>query len=75
MDENNLEFYCSNTLDQAALQHAKVGGLGLKNVKDRLNLIYGNQYFLEINEQSNEYQIYLRLPLKEKHETTSLHSS
>lgn len=38
-------------------------GIGLKNVKRRLNLLYGNNYKLIINETFNEYRIYIEINL------------
>ncbi len=70
MDENNLSFNCSNSVDQDAIQHFQVGGIGLKNVKDRLGLIYGDQYHLTINEESHKFEVQLQLHLKVQHEKT-----
>lgn len=72
--ENNLIFLCTNSIDQIEIQQSK-GGLGLKNVRDRLNLIYGDQYNLQVDKKTNNFEIHLQLPLKEYHETTALSSS
>ncbi|WP_204263141.1 sensor histidine kinase [Spongiivirga citrea] len=39
------------------------GGIGLVNVKRRLDLIYPDQYKLEINEQANRYSVRLDIEL------------
>jgi sensor histidine kinase YesM len=39
------------------------GGLGLKNIKRRLDLLYGKDYHLDINDQPNLYTVKLTLPL------------
>ena len=41
----------------------KVGGIGLMNVKRRLNLIYPNGYNLEIKNLPTEYNVHLELEL------------
>ncbi len=43
--------------------HRKSGGIGLVNVKRRLNLIYNDAYKLNIKNEPNEYQVTLRLKL------------
>ena len=44
----------------------KEGGVGLKNVRERLNLIYGSQYSLDISETDVEYSVRLVIPIKSK---------
>lgn len=39
-------------------------GMGLENVKRRLNLLYPNAHTLEINDQENEYQVLLTINIK-----------
>ena len=38
-----------------------VGGIGLKNVKKRLDLIYVDQYFLDIQDLENEFKVDLQI--------------
>jgi len=38
-------------------------GIGLLNVKRRLDLLYENKYYLEINESENEFEVNLQLQL------------
>lgn len=40
------------------------GGIGLDNVKKRLNLLYSGSYFLDIKNDQNTYVVYLTLDLK-----------
>lgn len=70
MEEDQLSFNCVNSIDQEALQHFQVGGIGLKNVKERLSLIYDDQYHLEINEDRDKFEVQLQLHLKVQHEKT-----
>jgi LytS/YehU family sensor histidine kinase len=38
-----------------------VGGIGLKNVQTRLNILYPNRHELKIADESNEYIVELKL--------------
>ena len=40
---------------------AEEGGVGLKNVRQRLALLYGNDYDLDIDDRDNEYSVVLKL--------------
>ncbi len=44
------------------VNHKEHGGIGLKNVKRRLDLIYGQKYKLEMSETSGRYTAFLQLP-------------
>ena len=41
----------------------KHGGVGLQNVRQRLDLIYGDNYSLDINDQTDAYTVCLKIPL------------
>ena len=56
-----LVFVCRNS--KAPREEDKQGGVGLHNIKQRLQLIYGKNYTLDIDEQSETYNITLILPL------------
>lgn len=58
---NELVFTCCNSkIDQASDSH---GGVGLKNVRQRLDLIYENRYTLTLTDGADEYKAELKLPL------------
>ena len=42
------------------------GGVGLKNIRERLNLIYGDRYTLNISDASGTYAVELVIPLDSK---------
>lgn len=42
------------------------GGVGMTNVRQRLNLIYGNDYRLDIHETDSAYEVVLDIPLNKK---------
>ena len=57
----HLLFTCRNS--KADKPHEEKGGVGLQNVKQRLNLLYGNNYTLNIQDAPDVYQVELTIPL------------
>jgi len=57
----HLIFICENSKPQK-LHEIEKGGLGLENIKKRLNLLYGNSNMLEIKNEMN-YTVNLKLKL------------
>lgn len=57
-----LHFYCENTKPDASIKQ-KSGGLGLKNIKRRLDLLYENDYNLNIIDSSEKYIVNLYLKI------------
>jgi LytS/YehU family sensor histidine kinase len=57
-----LHFHCENTKPTAPIKQ-KTGGLGLKNVKRRLDLLYGSAYTLEIVDSEEKYIVNLYLKI------------
>lgn len=59
-----LHFEIANSIPD--VQHRKSGhGVGLANVKKRLQLLYGNQYHLDTIETDDKYQVVLSIPLED----------
>ena len=60
-----LLWTCRNSKHQKvdATAIAKQGGVGMVNVRQRLDLIYGDDYTLGINETDNSYEVILDIPL------------
>ncbi len=56
-----LLFHCHNT--KSGVKH-EYGGVGLNNVTKRLELIYGNDYSLDISDEDDSYDVRLDLPAK-----------
>jgi two-component system, LytTR family, sensor kinase len=61
---NRLDFFIANSVspfETPALVH--YGGIGLKNVQRRLDLLYAGQYQLEIQHSDESFQVHLQLQL------------
>jgi LytS/YehU family sensor histidine kinase len=63
--DNSLVFNCVNSLVTKKVQVLGSSGIGLRNVKKRLDLLYGNNYDLLINESYTEFQVKLKVPVYE----------
>ena len=59
--EDRLLFHCRNT--KSHVKH-EYGGVGLNNVSKRLELIYGSDYSLDIDDGEDTYDVMLNLPVK-----------
>ena len=62
-DTDKLEFICSNTYSSNSNVNSLSKGIGLANVRKRLELIYGDQYYLDIKSDNNIYTASLLIPL------------
>ena len=56
-------FSCDNTLPKTNENSAR-GGVGLANVRRRLDLLYGEDYSLRINQNENTYSVTLIIPCR-----------
>ena len=54
-------FSCYNTIPHAR-STVPAGGVGLSNIRRRLDLIYGDEYSLRINEENDRYTVILIIP-------------
>jgi two-component system LytT family sensor kinase len=61
VDEAHLHFYIQNK--KHTNNRDAAGGIGLNNVKRRLNLLYPNKYNLDIRDETNTYTVELSLVL------------
>lgn len=61
--EGELVFTCINTIDNLETQNTDLekgkSGIGLRNAKKRLALIYPDRHTLEIDKQEKEYIVKL----------------
>ena len=60
----SLEFMAVNTVSTYRYENSMVrhGGIGLGNIKKRLNLLYGDKYQLNIDSSDNEFKVLLIIP-------------
>ena len=64
IDGSRLNFEVVNSKPQRQSPSAKKGGIGLVNIKKRLDIYYPNQHQLKIEDSESTYKIYLCLTLK-----------
>lgn len=65
VDENirEIAFSCTNSV-KPETEGKKPGGVGLQNARKRLQLIYGDDYKLNIDSKPEEFRLLLRFPIK-----------
>jgi sensor histidine kinase YesM len=69
IDQDNVIFECKNSIPKANEAKSEKGGIGIENIKKRLDLIYGNSAKLKISDTNEEYLVQLIVPLEiHKHE-------
>lgn len=63
--EKEVDVVISNSKASTPIQQfgKRVGGIGLTNIKRRLELLYGGHYELEIDDQPDEYNVHLKIEL------------
>jgi two-component system, LytTR family, sensor kinase len=61
----NIEFSCVNSLSVQNKITSPYSGVGLENIKKRLNLLYNNKFKLDINELESEFKVLLKIPLND----------
>jgi len=66
MTQRRILFSCANSLHPA--RQTEAHGLGLDNIRKRLNLLYGSDYALHIDEKPDSYRVLLDIPLTPKNE-------
>jgi len=65
VEDQHIHFYIENSKSESlpTQTHKRSGGIGLVNVKRRLNIIYPNNYKLEIHDDPNTYGVELDIDL------------
>jgi sensor histidine kinase YesM len=62
---NVIQFMVANQFDSSAQEEKdKTSGIGLQNVRRRLNLLYENRHTLSIDNRDNKYVVSLQLNLR-----------
>ncbi|MBB3698599.1 histidine kinase [Flammeovirga yaeyamensis] len=60
-DEGEIHFKLSNSIPKKTISKDKQGGIGLENVKKRLNLQYKHQHTLNIEKQLDAFHVELHI--------------
>ncbi|SDQ98529.1 GHKL domain-containing protein [Chryseobacterium soldanellicola] len=61
--DNYFHFQITNSLSSQNLSNDIAGGIGLANLHRTLELLYGDKFFFEANNEENEYRVSLKLHL------------
>ena len=61
VEGDRLHFICLNS--KAEKSNEEKGGVGLANVRKRLDLLFGSNYMLEIRDEAERYSVELNIPL------------
>ncbi|MCI2229032.1 histidine kinase [Polaribacter sp. MSW13] len=61
IDKNELNFTVENSAIKK--EHSK-NGIGLENIKKRLEMLYKNQYFLKISAEEKLFKVHLKISIK-----------
>ncbi|MBR6142613.1 MAG: histidine kinase [Bacteroidaceae bacterium] len=66
VEGDKLRFFCRNSKSPlpTSPKGEEKGGIGLANVRKRLDLLYGHDYTLDIQDDADVYSVELTLPLK-----------
>jgi len=62
-DRNRLSFLCVNTKSAAMAAESEPGGIGLANVKKRLELTYPGRHILKVIDNTSTFEIRLTVSL------------
>ena len=60
---DEVELYVKNSKHERSLPKNEESGIGLNNVKERLEILYKNKYRLDINEEEDTFEVTLILDL------------
>ena len=64
LSDKSLLFSCVNSKPiEDSVSNGSINGIGVKNSKQRLNLIYGDNYKLNIDNQDDRYEVKLEVPV------------
>lgn len=58
-----FEFHIQNTKETGTRAEMKTGGIGLANVRRRLELLYPNKHSFEVKDAENQFSVHLKLDL------------
>lgn len=62
-DEENLFFKVSNAIPKTESKAKKDGGIGIENLKRRLEILYSGKHNLELRKNENQFEVILHIKL------------
>jgi two-component system, LytTR family, sensor kinase len=65
-EDENVVISVTNTIDPESVVTRKGAGIGLKNVRSRLELFYGEKADLAINRKEDSFNVMIKIPFEEK---------
>ncbi len=72
MERKKLHLDCTNSIHRRPPKEGRVGGVGLSNLRQRLQLLYGDGFTLDIMEKDGKtYQVKLIIPYE--YDTDTMH--
>jgi LytS/YehU family sensor histidine kinase len=60
---DQIEFSIENSIPNVVFKKDKIGGIGLTNTIQRLELLYPNKHLLSISDSGKTYSVHLKLDL------------
>lgn len=66
MESKQIHFYCENSKVPRNTSKDTTGGLGLKNIQRRLELLFPGKHTLEVKENTQTYVVYLTIILNKE---------
>ncbi|MEY2868589.1 MAG: hypothetical protein RIR01_1049, partial [Bacteroidota bacterium] len=63
IEDNILDFWIENKIENQ-IKDPNNSGIGLNNIKNRLNILYPNAHQLTIEQTDNKYSVHLNLELE-----------
>lgn len=70
LEDQELIMQCTNSLHHNEMNEKK-GGVGLNNIRKRLDILYAENYTLNICEQENSFHVTLKIPTKNENQMYS----
>lgn len=61
--DNKLNFICENSMSEYPIKSNYTSGLGLKNIRRRLDLLYPDLHHLDIKENNSKYTVKLTIEI------------
>jgi sensor histidine kinase YesM len=61
VDEDELIFQITNSSRENHSSSSEAGGIGLKNIKKRLDLLYHGRYQLEVDKRDSIFTVFLTI--------------